>query len=184
MNICVFCGSSPGNDPIYRKAAEELGALFAKHSITLVYGGGNVGLMGVVADAVMDNGGKVIGVIPDFLLRREVGHRGITELIIVDSMHERKKKMADLSEGFIALPGGWGTLEELAEILTWRQLKLINSPVALLNVQKFFDPLLTQMKLMSDTGFLHSGWIDILQQEESASKLISSFLMQRNASRI
>jgi uncharacterized protein (TIGR00730 family) len=132
--------------------------------------------MGVVADAVMDNGGKVIGIIPDFLMKREVGHRGITQLEVVQSMHERKKRMADLAQGFIALPGGWGTLEELAEILTWRQLGLINDPIAILNTEKFFDPLLEQMQKMTDDGFLRSGWMDVLHVSDSPEQLLSYFI--------
>src|SRR4051812_13461102 len=125
MNICVFCGSSIGTNPVFSEAAKELGRLLAISNHTLVYGGGNVGLMGVLADSVLDNNGNVIGVIPDFLLQREVGHRGLTRLEVVSSMHERKHRMADLSHAFIAMPGGWGTLDELAEILTWKQLGLI-----------------------------------------------------------
>jgi uncharacterized protein (TIGR00730 family) len=176
MNICVFCGSSKGTNPLYTDAAKSLGKLFAGNNITLIYGGGNVGLMGVVADAVMDNGGKVIGIIPDFLMKREVGHRGITQLEVVQSMHERKKRMADLAQGFIALPGGWGTLEELAEILTWRQLGLINDPIAILNTEKFFDPLLEQMQKMTDDGFLRSGWMDVLHVSDSPEQLLSYFI--------
>ncbi|HYG02315.1 MAG TPA: TIGR00730 family Rossman fold protein [Chryseosolibacter sp.] len=176
MNICVFCGSATGATSIYRQAATDLGKALAEHSFTLIYGGGNVGLMGIVADAVMKHGGKVIGVIPDFLLKREVGHRGITELIIVDSMHERKKKMADLANGFIALPGGWGTLEELAEVLTWRQLRLIHNPVAILNVNSFYDALLAQMKHMTQEGFLQPGLLDVVRVETTVEKLISGFV--------
>ncbi len=176
MNICVFCGSGKGTNPHYTGAARSLGKLFAGNNITLIYGGGNVGLMGVVADAVMENGGKVIGIIPDFLMKREVGHRGITQLEVVHSMHERKKRMADLAEGFIALPGGWGTLEELAEILTWRQLGLIDDPVAILNTEKFFDPLLQQMQKMTDDGFLRQGWMDVLHVSESPEQLLSYFI--------
>src|SRR5262245_24522794 len=131
MNLCVFCGSSRGNSPVYEAAAQELGRLMANEGHTLVYGGGNVGLMGVLADSVLQHQGEVIGVIPDFLLRREVGHRGITRLEVVGTMHERKKRMADISEAFIAMPGGWGTLDELAEILTWKQLGLIDQPISI-----------------------------------------------------
>jgi uncharacterized protein (TIGR00730 family) len=176
MNICVFCGSSKGTNPRYADAAITLGKLFAQQNITLIYGGGKVGLMGVVADAVMQHGGKVIGIIPDFLMKREVGHRGITQLEVVDSMHERKKRMADLADGFIALPGGWGTLEELAEILTWRQLTLINDPVAILNTEKFFDPLLEQMNRMTTDGFLRPGWMDTLHVSESPEQLLTYFI--------
>ena len=154
MNVCVFCGSAHGSNTAYADAAKVLGRLLAESSIRVVYGGGNVGLMGVVADAAVAAGGQVTGVIPSFLMRREVGHRGITDLEVVDSMHQRKQRMADLSDAFIALPGGWGTLEELLEILTWKQLGLITQPVVLLNTNQFFDPLLNQMRLMVDEGFL------------------------------
>src|SRR5688572_20478818 len=129
MNICVFCGSSMGLNPIYADSARELGELLAAQKHTLIYGGGNIGLMGVVADAVLEKKGEVIGVIPDFLMQKEVGHKGLTKLEIDPSMHERKKRMADLSDAFIAMPGGRGTLDETAEILTWKQLSLIQQPV-------------------------------------------------------
>lgn len=172
MNICVFCGSATGNRPVYAEAARELGKLMAKASHSLVYGGGNVGLMGIIADTILSENGEVIGVIPDFLLQREVGHRGITRLEVVESMHMRKKRMADLSDAFIAMPGGWGTLDELAEILTWRQLGLIDQPIGLLNIQHFFDPLLHQMRLMTDEGFLRSDNVGLLRVENSPEKLL------------
>ena len=154
MNFCVFCGSSSGHDAVYAAAARELGQLIGHSKSTLIYGGGNIGLMGILADTVLATGGKVIGVIPDFLLRREVAHHGITQLEVVDSMHERKKRMADLADAFIALPGGWGTLDELAEILTWKQLGLVNVPIGLLNINFYFDHLLAQMEVMARDGFL------------------------------
>lgn len=172
MKICVFCGSSTGFSPIFAEVAKNFGALLASKSITLVYGGGNVGLMGILADTVMKGGGEVIGVIPEFLLQREVGHRGITSLEIVKSMHERKKRMADLADAFIALPGGWGTLEELAEVLTWKQLRLVTQPVGILNVNDFFAPLLAQMQLMADHGFLKRDFMDVLLLEDSGEKLL------------
>jgi hypothetical protein len=172
MNICVFCGSSLGLNPVFEAAAKELGKLMAAQGHTLVYGGGNIGLMGAVADAVMEHGGEVIGVIPDFLLQREVGHRGVSRLEVVNSMHERKKRMADLSHAFIAMPGGWGTLDELAEILTWRQLNLIQQPIALLNTADFFVPLLQQMRHMVDAGFLRESNLDFLMVESSPEKLL------------
>lgn len=174
MNVCVFCGSSSGVNPIYAEAAKNLGMLMVKNSMTLVYGGGNVGLMGILADAIMNHGGEVIGIIPDFLLKQEVGHRGITRLEIVESMHQRKKRMADLSHAFLALPGGWGTLEEIAEVLTWRQLRLIQHPIGLLNVNNFFDPLLQQMALMANEGFLKSDYRSLLYVQHSAELLLSS----------
>ena len=139
--LCVFCGSSPGSLPAYRAAAERLGAALVAGGWELVYGGGNVGLMGALADAVMARGGRVTGVIPDGLLRREVGHRGISELRVVSSMHERKALMAELAAGFVALPGGIGTLEEIFEMLTWAQLGIHAKPCALLDVEGYYRPL-------------------------------------------
>ncbi|HYF67343.1 MAG TPA: TIGR00730 family Rossman fold protein [Ohtaekwangia sp.] len=176
MNICVFCGSASGNDPIYGRAAENFGKLLALRSHRLIYGGGNVGLMGILADAVLKHGGEVIGVIPGFLEKREVAHRGITSLEVVTSMHDRKKRMADLAEAFVALPGGWGTLEELAEILTWKQLGLIHQPIGLLNVNRFFDPLHLQMKQMVDEGFLMEMNFKSLTINEDATALLAALL--------
>jgi uncharacterized protein (TIGR00730 family) len=140
--ICVFCGSAKGVRPEYEESAVRLGHLMAERGIGLVYGGGSIGLMRVVADAVMAKGGEVIGVIPDSLLRREVGHRGVTELKVVDTMHQRKALMADLSDAFIALPGGYGTLEEFCEVVTWSQLGIQQKPCGLLNVARFYNGLL------------------------------------------
>jgi uncharacterized protein (TIGR00730 family) len=175
MKICVFCGSATGENPVYAEAARKLGSLFAKSSHSLVYGGGNIGLMGILADAVLLHQGEVIGVIPDFLVQREVGHRGVSRLEVVPSMHLRKKRMADLSDAFIALPGGWGTLDELAEILTWRQLGLIHQPIGLLNINNFFDPLLEQMRSMVNEGFLKADNLKQLHVENSAEKLLYRF---------
>lgn len=176
MNICVFCGSSPGNDPVYAQAAQELGYCLAKGNHTLIYGGGNVGLMGIIADAVLQHNGKVIGIIPKFLMDREVGHTGLTSLEIVTSMHERKKRMADLSDAFVAIPGGWGTLEEIAEILTWKQLGLLSQPVGVLNVGGFFDPLLLQMKSMVDEGFLRQENLATLKSSDSPAEILSALI--------
>ncbi len=174
MNVCVFCGSSTGTDSVYAEAARETGRLLASGGHTLVYGGGNIGLMGILADTMLEGGGRVVGIIPDFLMNREVGHRGLSELIVVQSMHERKKRMADLADTFIALPGGWGTLDELAEILTWRQLGLIDQPIGLLNVSQFFTPLVDQMNRMAEKGFLHPANLRYLVIEESSSKLLTA----------
>lgn len=174
MNICVFCGSSTGNNTIYAKAAVDLGRLISKTNSTLVYGGGNIGLMGILADEVLKTSGKVIGVIPDFLVKREVGHQGLTQLEIVSSMHERKKRMADLSDAFIAMPGGWGTLDELAEILTWKQLHLIQTKVGLLNINSFFDPLIDQMNRMVKEGFLQDINLKELVIAENPSSLLTA----------
>lgn len=178
MNVCVFCGSASGENPVYAESAGKLGILLAGSGIRLVYGGGNIGLMGVVADSVISAGGDVTGVIPAFLLNREVGHRGITTLEVVDSMHERKQRMADLADAFIALPGGWGTMEELAEILTWRQLGLISQPVLLLNTNHFFDPLLDQMRLMVKEGFLQPGCFNFLRVENTPEQILTALTVR------
>lgn len=154
MKVCVFCGSNPGLTKEYATEAGHLGTLLAQKGHTLIYGGGKVGLMGILADSVLQNGGEVIGIIPGFLKEREVGHTGITRLEVVFSMHERKKRMADLTDAFVALPGGWGTLDELAEILTWKQLGLIHQPIFLINTNQFFDPLLSQLEAMVSEEFL------------------------------
>lgn len=178
MTVCVFCGSATGIIPVYSTAARTLGVLLAQSSIRLVYGGGKIGLMGIVADAVMANGGKVTGVIPSFLMAKEVGHRAITDLEVVDSMHQRKQRMADLADAFVALPGGWGTLEELSEILTWKQLKLITQPVFVLNTNRFFDPLLDQMRLMVNEGFLHAEAFALLQVAKEPENILSALTSQ------
>jgi uncharacterized protein (TIGR00730 family) len=152
--LCVFCGSSPGLRPAYNTAASELGVLLAQLRIKLVYGGGNIGLMGTVADSCMAAGGEVVGVIPKALLDKEHGHRGITRLEVVASMHERKARMAALADGFLALPGGIGTLEELLEVMTWSQLGIHGKPVALVNVAGFFDPLLAFLDYTLAEGFM------------------------------
>src|SRR5689334_22265684 len=174
MNICVFCGSSSGTDPIYAETAKELGQLISRSKSSLVYGGGNIGLMGILADEVLAHQGKVIGVIPDFLMKREVGHKGITQLEIVGTMHERKKRMAEIADVFIAIPGGWGTLDELAEILTWKQLGLITQPVGLLNIDSFFDALINQMKTMVEKGFLNGANFASIKISENPHKLLTS----------
>lgn len=179
MNICVFCGSSMGLGSVYADSAKELGKLIAEQGHTLVYGGGNVGLMGIVADAVLENGGKVIGVIPDFLMQREVGHNGLTKLEIVPSMHERKKRMADMSDAFIAMPGGWGTLDETAEILTWKQLELIHQPIGILNTNGFFDALISQMKLMVQEGFLKPVNLESVKISPTPLHLLSQLYRHR-----
>lgn len=152
--ITVFCGSSQGNEDIYKTQARLLGKTLAKQNIELVYGGANVGLMGAVADGVLSEDGKVIGVLPIFLKSKEIAHKGLTELILVESMHERKTRMNDLCDGVIALPGGFGTLEEFFEMLTWAQLGLHKKPIAILNIAGFYDSLLNLVQVMVDKGFL------------------------------
>ena len=154
--LCVYCGSNPGAHPDYARKAEALGQRLAGENITLVYGGGNVGLMGVVADAVLASGGEVIGVIPQQLVDWEVAHRGVTRLEVVASMHERKQRMFELSDGFVALPGGFGTLDEMFEMLTWRQLGLGNKPCAFLDVGGFWQPLVAMLDTMVRERFLHA----------------------------
>ena len=154
--ICVYCGSNAGNDPAYAAQAKALGARLASDNIALVYGGGNVGLMGIVADAVLENGGEVIGVIPQQLVDWEVAHRGVTRLEVVDSMHTRKARMFELSDGFVALPGGFGTLDEMFEMLTWRQLGLGKKPCAFLDVNGFWQPLMAMLDTMVRERFLHA----------------------------
>jgi hypothetical protein len=153
-NIAVYCGSSAGTDPIYREQAAMLGTILAEKGIRIIYGGGRVGLMGVLAGAALEAGGKVTGILPGFLQIKEVAHPGLTEMIPVKSMHERKALIEQRSDGAIALPGGFGTLDELFEMLTWGQLGLHSKPVALFNINGFFNPLLLTMEKMVNEGFL------------------------------
>lgn len=172
-SICVFCGSSMGFHPIYKKSAHDLGKHIANENLSLIYGGGSVGLMGILADSVMEHGGKVIGIIPRFLYEKEVGHDGVSELIIVDSMHERKQKMAELSQGFIAMPGGIGTLEELFEIFTWAQLALIKKPVALFNVNNYYDDIIHFLNKMVTEGFIKDVTVRSLINSHNTHELIA-----------
>ena len=174
-SVCVFCGSSPGNDPAYAEAARELGRTLAERGNTLVYGGGHVGLMGVVADAALGAGGGVIGVMPRSLVDREIGHTDLTKLHVVRSMHERKALMSELSEGFIALPGGNGTLEEFFEVLTWAQLGEHAKPCGLLNVAGYYDPLLAVFDQMVDRAFLRREHRELVLVEEDPSALLERF---------
>ena len=152
--ICVFCGSSQGSRPEYRAAAEEMGRELVRRNIGLGYGGGNVGLMGIIADAVLRAGGAAVGVIPENIMAREVGHEGLTKLHVVRSMHERKALMADLSDAFVALPGGFGTLEEFCEVVTWTQLGLHAKPCGILNVVGYYTPLLRMFDHAAEEQFL------------------------------
>jgi uncharacterized protein (TIGR00730 family) len=171
--ICVYCGSSPGASPAHREAAVALGAQLARSGIGLVYGGGNVGLMGAIADAALAAGGEVIGVIPASLQEKELGHGGCTELRVVASMHERKQVMADLADGFIALAGGVGTLEELFETFTWLQLGFHEKPVGLLNVAGFYDRLLDFLRQLTDERFLKREHFDCLLVADDAAELLT-----------
>jgi uncharacterized protein (TIGR00730 family) len=162
-----------GKNPIFREVAEELGRELARRGITVVYGGGNIGLMGVVADGALAEGGQVIGVIPGSLAQREIVHENLTELHIVETMHERKARMADLSEAFIALPGGYGTLDELCEILTWAQLGFHNKPIGLLNVAGFFDPFLEFITHAHTEGFLRESHYHLLFVETTVQAILT-----------
>jgi uncharacterized protein (TIGR00730 family) len=175
QSICVFCGSSQGNDPAYEDAAHSLGETLAEAGITLVYGGGHVGLMGVVANAALASGGEAVGVIPRSLVEREISHNGLTDLHVVGSMHERKAMMSELSEGFIALPGGTGTLEEFFEVLTWAQLGEHGKPCGLLNIAGYYDPLLAIFDHMVDKGFLSETNRSIVIVETEPAALLARF---------
>lgn len=171
----VFCGSSSGSSNIYIKSAKILGKELAKRSITLVYGGASVGVMGAVADSVLEAGGEVIGVMPSFLEEREISHKKLSKLVIVDSMHERKAKMAELADGFITLPGGPGTLEEFFEIFTWAQLGLHQKPFGLLNINHYFDPLLELFNHMAKEQFLHEKYLSMALVDVEPGRLLEKF---------
>lgn len=172
-NLCVYCGSSDRVDKVYKDAARAMAQALVKRKMRLIYGGGNVGLMGVVAETALQHGADVIGVIPQSLMSRELGHDGVTELRIVNSMHERKQMMADLADGFIAMPGGIGTLEELFEILTWSQLSFHHKPVGLLNVDSYFDDLLNFLNKMVKKQFMSQTHLDLLTVDEDAENLLN-----------
>jgi uncharacterized protein (TIGR00730 family) len=171
-NIAVYCGSSEGTESIYKDQAELLGKTLAENNVTLVYGGAQIGIMGIVADAVMQNGSKTIGVIPKFLCSKEVAHTGLTELIITESMHDRKLKMLELSDAMIALPGGFGTMEELFEVLTWAQLGLHTKPIGILNVDRYYDDLIKLVENMNTKGFLKSEHRDMLIISNNVDELL------------
>lgn len=160
--LCVFCGSSHGNSPAFTAAARELGEALAGRGVELIYGGSHVGLMGVVADAALACGGKVTGVLPRFMADKELAHPKLTQLHLVDTMHERKQLMAELAEGFVALPGGFGTLEEIFEAITWAQLHLHAYPCALLNVEGYYDSLVSFLRVSVAKGFVHPAQFDSL----------------------
>ncbi len=174
--IVVFCGSSEGNDPQILKAARELGAYLAQMNIGIVYGAAKIGIMGLMAEAALKHNGTVIGVIPDFLKSKEVFHSGLTQLIITENMHERKLRMHELSDAVITLPGGYGTLEELFETITWSQLGLHQKPIGILNVNGFYDDLLRMMQKMVDGGFLMQEHFDMLLVDTTVAGLIKQML--------
>ena len=171
-SVCVYCGASPGHDPVYAEAARALGREMVKRDLALVYGGGHVGLMGVIADAVLEAGGEVTGVIPKALMDTEVGHERLTRLLVVKDMHERKALMAEHADGFIAMPGGIGTLEELFEAMTWAQLGFHEKPVGLLNVNGFYDKLTAFLSQLEQEGFLRAEHKHLLINEHDPSALL------------
>jgi len=173
-SLCVYCGSSMGVSPAYADAARGLARAMVDANIALVYGGGNIGLMGVIADEVLQLGGEVTGVIPKALVDREVGHAGLTRLHVVKDMHERKALMAELSGGFVAMPGGIGTLEELFEVFTWSQLGFHDKPIGLLNVDGFYDGLLGFLRHVVDQGFLRAAQADLLVSADTPDALLAA----------
>ena len=175
-SVSVFCGSRSGNNPIFAYAASQLGTLLALKKIKLVYGAGNIGLMGVIADACLASNGYVIGVIPTKLVEKEVAHKGLSELFVVDSMHERKALMASRSDAFIALPGGFGTCDELFEILTWAQLGIHHNPIGILNTEGFFDPLLAWVDQMIKEGFVKPKFRQLLLIADKPDELLDLVL--------
>ena len=175
-SICVFCGSNAGTKPEYAEAAKQLGYLLVENDIRLIFGGGNVGLMGIIADAVLEKGGEAIGVIPHFLMEKEVGHTGLTEMKLVDTMHQRKELMADLSDAFITMPGGIGTMEEFFEIFTWGQLGLHPKPFGMLNVVGYYDHLLAFFENMVQERFLSDSNYKMLYAHHEPATLLQQLL--------
>ncbi len=172
-SICVYCGSNFNGDPNLKKAIVDLAKTMVTQNITLIFGGGSVGVMGVIADEVLKLNGKAIGIIPQFLMDKEVGHKSLTEMIVTENMHQRKQKMADLSDGFVILPGGFGTMEELFEVLTWLQLGLHGKPIGVLNIDGFYDPLFAQMDLMVKNKFVKQVNRDLVFNETDAEVLVN-----------
>ncbi len=173
-NIVVFCASSSGSDAAFVDAARDLGSAIAARGSTLIYGGGNVGLMGTVADATLAGGGRVVGIIPHGLEKREVAHRGVTELVVVNSMHERKKQMAERADAFVALPGGYGTMEEIMEVITWAQLGIHRCPCAFLNVAGYYDAFFTFLDHACASGLLKPQYREMILVENEIEKLFDS----------
>lgn len=182
-SLCVFCGSKAGRNPIFTQTAMDCGIWLARHGVTLVYGGGDVGLMGLMATQVMQNQGRVIGVIPRFLMKAEVAHFGLTQLKVVENMHQRKEAMYEAADAFLVLPGGLGTMDEAFEIITWRLLGLHAKPVGILNTNGYYDHLLKLLDHMQGEGFVNKGFVDQLlvgDQLEGMLELLSKELQQQN----
>jgi len=172
-SVCVFCGANYNGDPKLKEAVEQLAEVMVSRDIALIFGGGKVGVMGMIADAVLQRGGKAIGVIPEFLMDKEVGHTGLTHMHVVDTMHQRKQMMNDLCDGIVTLPGGFGTLEEFFEVLTWLQLGLHKKPIGILNVNGFYDFLLKQMDVMVEQRFLKPANRELVLTSDDAAELIN-----------
>lgn len=172
QSICVFCGSKMGADPAWRAQAARLGTVLAGAGIRLVYGGGRIGLMGIVADAALKGGGRVIGVIPDFLMKLEVGHASVSELEVVDSMHERKRRMFELSDGFVVLPGGLGTLDEAFEIITWKQLRQHSKPIVVMNAAGYWSPFSKMIDSIIEGGFAHPKIRELFMMVDDADGVL------------
>ncbi|KAA8733841.1 TIGR00730 family Rossman fold protein [Acinetobacter qingfengensis] len=173
--IAIFCGSATGTDPIFLQSAQHVGEILAKNNLSLVYGGGKVGLMGAVADSVLAHGGRAIGVMPRALVDREIAHTGLSELYVVENMHQRKMQMSELADGFIALPGGAGTLEEIYEQWTWAQLGIHEKPCAFLNINAYYQPLLDMVQLMVDKGFTQPRYAEMLIQSDNIADILTAF---------
>lgn len=171
--VCVYCGSATGARPVYAEAARAFGRALVENDLSLVYGGGRVGLMGLIADEVLAAGGRAVGVIPELLLAKEVGHTDLTELHVVPDMHERKKKMADLSDAFVAMPGGVGTFEEFFEVYTWAQLGYHQKPVGLLDVNGYYDPLMAMLRHTVEEGFMREAYLDFIQVAAEPGEMIA-----------
>lgn len=180
-SVCVFCGSQAGARPAYVEAARELGTILARRGIALIYGGGHVGMMGAIADAALAAKGRVIGVIPEHLMRPEIAHQGLTELRIVDSMHTRKRLMAERADAFVVLPGGYGTFEEMFEMITWLQLRLHAKPVGMINVEGYFDHLLAFLRHGAAEGFIRPEHWDLLIVEAAPDLLLERLWLHRPA---
>jgi len=174
--VCVYCGSSDRLDPIHKEAADNLGTQLAKEGIRLVFGGGRVGLMGILADAIIRNGGRALGFIPYYLEEHEGSHNGVQEMHIVDSMHTRKSKMAENSDAFLVLPGGFGTLDELFEIITWRQLELHKKPIIIINIDNYWDPLIALMKNIVENNFARLSDIHLITIVSSVDEAMHALL--------
>ncbi|MDG4574704.1 MAG: TIGR00730 family Rossman fold protein [Defluviicoccus sp.] len=173
-SLCVFCGSREGSDPAYREAAIRLGVLMARRGVRLIYGGGSIGLMGVVADAVLAEGGEAVGVIPDFLMRSEHGHRRLTEQIITGSMHDRKRRMFELADAFCVMPGGLGTLDETFEILTWKQIRLHELPIIVLDIAGYWQPLQAMLAKVISAGFADASILDLVTVANSPDDVLDT----------